>query len=289
MIANPREGVSRPLPPSGLPVRPAPRSTAPGTVRPVKTRLCFLCRNRSWFALAISRKVRCLCAGRSAQASYKRGSQAGRCQAMRFPMFGGLWPIRPRDALRDAFAGLTLASMNIPQVLGLYAHRWNAGRRWPPYRSSAPRRVRGVRHITSSRRGGGFGDGCDFCEFALAHGRTSQRPLHGARWHGRATDRRSSRAGPHFQARISRRLSVAHCPGWISHRRPAENHTRCRDENRRSAAPPSRTVFPQTALPADRCRAKDETRKNTASPRPRRPIRSATLRRNIELDYHHGP
>src|SRR5271155_4703528 len=37
---------------------------------------------------------------------------------MRFPMFGGLWPIRPRDALRDAFAGLTLASMNIPQVLG---------------------------------------------------------------------------------------------------------------------------------------------------------------------------
>jgi sulfate permease, SulP family len=37
---------------------------------------------------------------------------------MRFPMFGGLWPIRPRDALRDASAGLTLASMNIPQVLG---------------------------------------------------------------------------------------------------------------------------------------------------------------------------
>jgi Sulfate permease family len=37
---------------------------------------------------------------------------------MRFPMFGGLWPIRPRDELRDAFAGLTLASMNIPQVLG---------------------------------------------------------------------------------------------------------------------------------------------------------------------------
>ena len=27
-------------------------------------------------------------------------------------------PIRPREALRDAFAGVTLASMNIPQVLG---------------------------------------------------------------------------------------------------------------------------------------------------------------------------
>ena len=33
-------------------------------------------------------------------------------------VLGGLWPIKPREALRDAFAGLTLASMNIPQVLG---------------------------------------------------------------------------------------------------------------------------------------------------------------------------
>src|SRR5271167_4763857 len=37
---------------------------------------------------------------------------------MRFPIFGGLLPIKPREALKDAFAGLTLASMNIPQVLG---------------------------------------------------------------------------------------------------------------------------------------------------------------------------
>jgi sulfate permease, SulP family len=37
---------------------------------------------------------------------------------MPFPIFGGLWPIRPRQALGDAFAGVTLASMNIPQVLG---------------------------------------------------------------------------------------------------------------------------------------------------------------------------
>ena len=34
------------------------------------------------------------------------------------PIFRGLAPIRPRETLRDAFAGLTLASMNIPQVLG---------------------------------------------------------------------------------------------------------------------------------------------------------------------------
>jgi sulfate permease, SulP family len=37
---------------------------------------------------------------------------------MSFPIFGGLAPIKPRQALRDAFAGLTLASMNISQVLG---------------------------------------------------------------------------------------------------------------------------------------------------------------------------
>jgi SulP family sulfate permease len=37
---------------------------------------------------------------------------------MRLPVFGGLWPIRRRQALGDAFAGVTLASMNIPQVLG---------------------------------------------------------------------------------------------------------------------------------------------------------------------------
>ena len=33
-------------------------------------------------------------------------------------IFGGLLPIKPREAARDAFAGVTLASMNIPQVLG---------------------------------------------------------------------------------------------------------------------------------------------------------------------------
>jgi sulfate permease, SulP family len=36
----------------------------------------------------------------------------------RIGLFGGLLPIRTREALRDAFAGVTLASMNIPQVLG---------------------------------------------------------------------------------------------------------------------------------------------------------------------------
>jgi sulfate permease, SulP family len=37
---------------------------------------------------------------------------------MRFDVFGGLRPFKPRDAGRDLLAGLTLASMNIPQVLG---------------------------------------------------------------------------------------------------------------------------------------------------------------------------
>ena len=43
----------------------------------------------------------------------KGGEASGRLR-----LFGGLLPIRPREALRDAFAGVTLASMNIPQVLG---------------------------------------------------------------------------------------------------------------------------------------------------------------------------
>jgi sulfate permease, SulP family len=37
---------------------------------------------------------------------------------MSFNMLGGLLPIKAPDAARDAVAGLTLASMNIPQVLG---------------------------------------------------------------------------------------------------------------------------------------------------------------------------
>ena len=37
---------------------------------------------------------------------------------MRLNMLGGLLPFKAREALKDAFAGVTLASMNIPQVLG---------------------------------------------------------------------------------------------------------------------------------------------------------------------------
>jgi sulfate permease, SulP family len=43
----------------------------------------------------------------------------GRAQGQaHFNVLGGLLPIKPREALKDAFAGVTLASMNIPQVLG---------------------------------------------------------------------------------------------------------------------------------------------------------------------------
>jgi len=37
---------------------------------------------------------------------------------MRIDVLRGLLPVEPRAALKDAFAGLTLSSMNIPQVLG---------------------------------------------------------------------------------------------------------------------------------------------------------------------------
>jgi hypothetical protein len=37
---------------------------------------------------------------------------------MGFRILGGLLPLKPRAALKDAVAGFTLASMNAPQVLG---------------------------------------------------------------------------------------------------------------------------------------------------------------------------
>jgi SulP family sulfate permease len=37
---------------------------------------------------------------------------------MRVNLLGGLWPLNHSGAVRDAVAGVTLASMNIPQVLG---------------------------------------------------------------------------------------------------------------------------------------------------------------------------
>ena len=46
------------------------------------------------------------------------GKAGGRGPPTHFAILGGLLPIKPRAAARDAFAGLTLASMNIPQVLG---------------------------------------------------------------------------------------------------------------------------------------------------------------------------
>ncbi len=48
----------------------------------------------------------------------RRGECRLKGREMGISFLGGLLPIRPRAALRDAYAGLTLASMNIPQVLG---------------------------------------------------------------------------------------------------------------------------------------------------------------------------
>jgi len=46
------------------------------------------------------------------------GEAAAPRRPARVKLLGGVLPIGPAAALRDAFAGLTLASMNIPQVLG---------------------------------------------------------------------------------------------------------------------------------------------------------------------------
>jgi sulfate permease, SulP family len=50
--------------------------------------------------------------------SPRPGQESNYNGSMTLNLFGGLFPIKPREALRDAFAGVTLASMNIPQVLG---------------------------------------------------------------------------------------------------------------------------------------------------------------------------
>src|SRR6516225_696092 len=55
-------------------------------------------------------------ANRCAGAGQRRSGRQG--GAMQFKFFEGLIPFKPREALKDAIAGLTLASMNIPQVLG---------------------------------------------------------------------------------------------------------------------------------------------------------------------------
>src|SRR6516225_3364250 len=55
-------------------------------------------------------------ANRCAGAGQRRSGRQG--GAMQFKFFEGLIPFKPREALKDAVAGLTLASMNIPQVLG---------------------------------------------------------------------------------------------------------------------------------------------------------------------------
>jgi high affinity sulfate transporter 1 len=47
---------------------------------------------------------------------FRNGGPKGK--AMQLNILGGLRPFKPREALKDAVAGLTLASMNIPQVLG---------------------------------------------------------------------------------------------------------------------------------------------------------------------------
>jgi hypothetical protein len=70
---------------------------------------------------------------------------------MKMVLFGGLRPFNPKAALRDLVAGATLASMNIPQVLG-YARTdcWHA-RRYRALHGAAPNScVRGLRFLAPS-------------------------------------------------------------------------------------------------------------------------------------------
>ena len=125
---------------------------------------------------------------------------------MRLNLLGGLLPIKP--PMRDTFAGVTLASLNIPQVLG-HTHRRNAGRH-SLYTVLLPLVAFAVfgssRHlIVAADR-----PPPRFLRVPLVHGRGRQANITWCSSAWSRCDRRSSRARPHIQARLSCRFSLAH-------------------------------------------------------------------------------
>ena len=105
---------------------------------------------------------------------------------MKIPILGGLLPIKPRQALSDAFAGATLASMNIPQVLG-YTRIAGTPVVTGLYTVLLPLVAFALfgssRHLVVAAE---FGDGGDLRQFAVAHGRRRGASI---TWRSRAWSR----------------------------------------------------------------------------------------------------
>ena len=124
-------------------------------------------------------------------------------------LFDGIRPLSRDGAARDALAGVTLASMNIPQVLGYTRIAGHARRHRALHRPAAARCVCGVRILAPSGRRRRFGDGRDFRERSCPMAPAGQRALHGAGGTGGAADRGAAAAGADFPARVPRRFPVA--------------------------------------------------------------------------------
>ena len=150
-----------------------------------------------------------------------------RWTAMRLSLFDGLRPFSRGGAVHNALAGVILASMNIPQVLG-YARIAGMPVVTGLYTVLLPLVAFAVfgssRHLVVAAE---LGHGGDPVQCAGRHGGARQRALRGAGRHGGAADRRAAAAGADLQAGVPRRFPVAHGAGRVPHRRRA-----CRSASR---------------------------------------------------------
>ena len=114
--------------------------------------------------------------------------------AMPLNLFGGIRPVEPKRALRDLLAGVNLASINIPQVLGLFTHRRHDRGLRTLHLAAAAGRVRDIRLVAPSGRGRRLGHRRHLFRFAVPPRRAGQRAIHDAGQHGGAADRRVAAA-----------------------------------------------------------------------------------------------
>ncbi len=181
---------------------------------------------------------------------------------MPIPVLGGLLPFRPREAAKDALAGLTLASMNIPQVLG-YTRIAGTPVVTGLYTVLLP--LVGFALFGSSRHLVVAADSATAAIFSSALSRMApigEREIHGAGRHADAADRRPPPHRAHLQARVPGRLPVPHGARRLSDRRRRPG--RRRDARATcSASPP-----PRTGRSANSGRSGRDCRARAADPRP---------------------
>ena len=153
---------------------------------------------------------------------------------MGLSIFGGLRPFRPKEAARDALAGVTLASMNIPQVLG-YTRIAGTPVVTGLYTVLLPLVAFAIfgssRHLVVAAE---LGDRSHFLQFAVAYGAAREREIHGAGRYGGAPDRWVFARSADLQTGLPGRFPFAHGADRISHRRrvsgrhrDARRHVRC--------------------------------------------------------------